>query len=178
MSAVTQNILLRRRHRQEELQDRAAFLATAKGDPGPQGEPGKKGPKGDKGEPGKDGGIIVISRGGGPSGTDLATLTPGSESTEPTGIVVFQAGKPVSLPWAAFLALVGTSDDTHARRVDFVGDALLYRGEAVPGTDDTASAWRVRRIEFAPDGNVTEKWAAGNADFVNAWSDRATLEYV
>jgi hypothetical protein len=177
MTGLIKRMVAHKRIAEAEQQDRARFLAQAKGDPGPQGEAGKKGPKGDKGEPGKDGGIIVISRGGGSSGTDLATLTPGSESTEPTGIVVFQAGKPVSLPWAAFLALVGTSDDTHSRRVDFVGDALLYRGEAAPGTDDAAAAWRVRRIEFGPDGSVTEKWAAGNADFANAWVNRAALVY-
>lgn len=75
------------------------------------------------------------------------------------------------------MALVGTSDESYSRRVDFVGDALLYRGEALPGASDTAAVWRIRRIEFAPDGDVTERCASGNAEFVNVWSDRATLEY-
>lgn len=186
MSAIIKTMVLRKRQQEVDAADRAAFLAAAKGDTGPagergpQGEPGPAGRDGKDGKPGKDGKdgrIVVLSRGG-PSGTDLSTLIPGNSTTEPSGIVVYQGGQAVNLPWSAFMALVGTSDESYSRRVDFVGDSLLYRGEALPGASDTAAVWRIRRIEFAPDGDVTEKWAGGNADFTNVWADRTTLGYV
>jgi len=185
---LIQTLVLRKRQREADAADRSAFLAAARGERGPQGpkgergDPGPAGPQGEQGDPGKDGKdgepgrIVVISRGGG--STDLADLLPGNESTEPSGIVVYQGGQAVQLPWSAFLALVGNGNETLARRVDFVGDALLYRGEAAPGAAEGNAVWRVRRITFAPDGDVTETWAGGNADFVNAWNDRATLEYI
>lgn len=72
----------------------------------------------------------------------------------------------------------GTSEDemAFAKRVDFVGDTTIYRGEAVPGTLDSAPAWRVRRLTLAGD-DVTEEWASGAAAFAHSWAQRATLEY-
>lgn len=135
-----------------------------------------------QGEPGKNGGIVMVKAGGGSSGTDLAKLLPGNESAEPAAVAVLQGGQWVSLPWAAFTALAGTGDTSQARRIDFVGDSILYRGEAAPGTADSAPAWRIKRIEFTPgpDGkqDVSETWAGGTADFVHAWTDHETLEYL
>lgn len=177
----------------------------APGAPGPRGERGPAGPapehqvdgakirfkkpdgkwgawlEAPKGEPGKDGGIVLVRSGGGSSGTDLAKLLPGAEGTEPAAIAVLQGGQWVSLPWAAFTALAGTGDTPQGRRVDFVGDTIIYRGESAPGTDDSAPAWRIKKIIFTPglDGkqDVSETFAGGNADYVNAWTDRATLNY-
>lgn len=135
-----------------------------------------------KGEPGEPGGVVMIRGGGsGSSGTDLAKLLPGAEGTEPAAVAVLQGGQWVSLPWAAFTALAGTGDTPQGRRVDFVGDTIIYRGESAPGTDDSAPAWRIKKIIFTPglDGkqDVSETWAGGNADYVNAWTDRATLNF-
>lgn len=134
-----------------------------------------------QGEPGKDGGIVMV-RGGGSSGTDLAALLPGAEGTEPAAIAVLQGGQWVRLPWSAFMALAGTGDTSHARRLDFVEDTVIYRGEAAPGTADNTAAWRIKRIEFTPgpDGkqDVTETWAGGTAEYLRAWTDRETLEYL
>lgn len=74
----------------------------------------------------------------------------------------------------------GTSEDdaVYAKRVDFITDNLLYRGEAAVGTTDTAPLWRIRRTTFgAVDGDVTEEWAGGTALFDKAWSDRLSLTY-
>ena len=73
---------------------------------------------------------------------------------------------------------VGDDEMPYAKRVDFEGD-IIYRGEAVPGTANSDSLWRVRRIEVSPvDGDVDEKWAGGEATFVHSWDDRYTLEYI
>jgi hypothetical protein len=137
-------------------------------------------PAGKDGKDGKDYGTVVI-RGGGSSGTDLAALLPGNESAEPAAIAVLQGGQWVRMPWGAFMALAGSGDTSHARRIDFVGESILFKGEAAPGTADTAPAWRIKRIEFTPgpDGqqDVSETWAGGTADFVHAWTDRETLNF-
>ena len=59
-----------------------------------------------------------------------------------------------------------------------VGDTLIYRGEAAPGADESASVWRIKRIQFAPDGDVTETWADGVAEFAYVWTDRTSLTYL
>jgi len=65
-----------------------------------------------------------------------------------------------------------------SRRTDFVGDAMLYRGEAVPGASETDAIWAIRRIEFLTGGDVVEKWATGSSSKSFVWSDRATYEYL
>lgn len=137
-------------------------------------------PKGEPGKPGKDGGIIVIRSGGSSSGVDLSALPGGDANTEPASIPVMQGGRLVNLPWSGFLSVITGALDTgsdHARREDFASENVLYRGEAAPGTAEDAAAWKIRRVEFFPDGDVTTTFAAGNAEFVHVWADRAALQY-
>lgn len=74
----------------------------------------------------------------------------------------------------------GTPEDEimYSKRVDFIDDSTLYRGEAVPGSSESASVWRIRKITIAVDNDVTETWAGGNDNFDKAWVDRAGLSYV
>jgi hypothetical protein len=73
----------------------------------------------------------------------------------------------------------GTNEDDmpYAKRVDFVGETVLYRGEAVPGAAESAPAWRIQRLTFAGD-DVSYEWAAGSAAFDKVWTDRASLSYL
>lgn len=184
----------------------------AKGDKGDQGEKGDQGPipdhqwqgtklrwqkpggkwgkyvdlKGEAGKAGDNGGIVVVNRGGsGSSSGGLSGLLPGSAETDPTGIAVLQGGQWVNLSWQAFISAISGAIDMGSilsRRVDFVGDTLIYRGEAAPGADETALVWRVKRIEFVTDvtgkQDIIEKWAGGDGANTYAWSDRASLVYV
>lgn len=148
----------------------------------PDGKWGKltdlKGPKG-------DGGGTVVIRGGGGSSGGMSSLVPGAPEVEPTGIAVVQAGQWVNLSWPAFIQTIAGAIDMaseFSRRSDFVGDTIIYRGEAVPGASDSAPVWRIKRIEFITGGDgkqdIDEKWAGGSAAFANVWDDRATLGYV
>lgn len=138
-----------------------------------------KAPKGEKGSDGKNGGTVIVrGGGGGGSGVDLASLLPGNDTAEPSGIVVFQGGKAVNLPWSAFLALAGTNSADHTARVDFVGETIIYRGEAAPGSDEAAPVWRIRKITFGDGGDVSTVYANGNAEFAHVWADRGTLTYL
>lgn len=66
----------------------------------------------------------------------------------------------------------------YAKRVDFISDEILYRGEAVPGTLDDANVWRIRKIDIAAaDGDVTETWANGSASFNKVWDDRLSYTF-
>ena len=137
-----------------------------------------------KGDKGDGGGTVVISRAGGSSGGGMGDLLPGNPNVEPTGIAVVQAGQWVNLPWEAFIQTIAGAVDMGVeltRRSDFVGDSIIYRGEAAPGAAESAAVWRIKRIEFVVgvDGksDITEKWAAGNANFTNVWADRTSLVY-
>lgn len=66
----------------------------------------------------------------------------------------------------------------YAKRTDFVADDLIYRGEAAPGTPEASPRWRIRRLTIGVDGDVTEEWAAGNAEFTQVWADHLTLTYL
>ena len=74
----------------------------------------------------------------------------------------------------------GTPEDEimYSKRVDFIDDSTLYRGEAVPGSAESAAVWRIRKITIAVDNDVSETWAGGNDNFDKAWSDRESLSYV
>ena len=70
----------------------------------------------------------------------------------------------------------GDEEMKYSERNDFVGDDVLYRGEAVPGSSESATVWRICKVTFSGD-DVNKQWANGNADFVNMWSLRLTLSY-
>lgn len=64
----------------------------------------------------------------------------------------------------------------YAKRTDFVGDEVIYKAEAQPGTADTSPAWRISRITLVGE-DITEQWAGGSADFVHIWTNRESYEY-
>lgn len=68
-------------------------------------------------------------------------------------------------------------ESVYAKRVDFVSDTLIYRGESAVGTANAQPLWRICRITIGSDDDVTEEWAGGTAAFDKAWTDRAALGY-
>lgn len=65
----------------------------------------------------------------------------------------------------------------YAKRTDFISDNELYKGEASVGSPDGNPVWRIRKVVIGNDGDVTETWANGNAEYTNRWTDRLTLTY-
>lgn len=65
----------------------------------------------------------------------------------------------------------------YSKRIDFVTEAELYRGEAAVGSSEADPAWRIRKVVLAQDDDVTETWAGGTAVFDKIWNDRATYVY-
>jgi len=74
---------------------------------------------------------------------------------------------------------INTSEEDmpYAKRVDFVNDSLIYKGEAPVGSFETDPVWRIHRLVLSPDGDLVETWASGDASFSYSWSDRATYPY-
>ena len=63
-------------------------------------------------------------------------------------------------------------------QVDFVGDDLIYKGWAQPGSLTNAPVWRIQRLTFTgADDDLTVEWADGDGEFDNIWDNRAGLTY-
>lgn len=73
----------------------------------------------------------------------------------------------------------GLSEDSmaYARQTDFVGEDVIYRGEAEAGTSTASPYWRIRKIVIVND-DISEIWADGNTLFDNVWDNRYSLTYV
>lgn len=72
---------------------------------------------------------------------------------------------------------IAEEDVVYAKQVDFISDSLFYKGEAAVGSLTSAPLWRVRKTVLAVDGDVSETWASGNANFDKVWDDRLSLVY-
>lgn len=72
-----------------------------------------------------------------------------------------------------------TTDESmkYASRVDSVSSILMYKADATVGSVESDAVWRISRLTFAPDGDVTVEWADGDTDFDNIWDNRTTLSY-
>lgn len=87
-------------------------------------------------------------------------------------------GKIQQLPAGDSVLGVSSEEDAmYSKRIDFISDLVLYKGDAPVGSSEAALVWRIRRITIAGDNDVTEVWASGTANFDKAWTDRAILTY-
>lgn len=71
----------------------------------------------------------------------------------------------------------GDEDMPYAKQTDFINDNLLYRGEAEVGSATSSPVWRIKKVILGNDGDVSETWADGNANFDNIWDNRVSLSY-
>lgn len=79
--------------------------------------------------------------------------------------------------WENKTITAGTEEDVYAKRVDFIGESIIYKAEAVVGTSDATAGWRIHKLAISVDGDVSETWADGNANFNKIWNDRLTYTY-
>jgi len=61
--------------------------------------------------------------------------------------------------------------------IQVVDASNTYIGQAVPGTDTAAAAWRIKKIVVSGD-TTTIYWADGDGNFTKQWTLRATYSYV
>ena len=74
-------------------------------------------------------------------------------------------------------AITQEGDEVLSKRINFVGEDIIYKGEAPVGSLDSSSFWRIRKIIIAADGDVTEIWANGNSNYDKVWNDHLTYTY-
>lgn len=67
--------------------------------------------------------------------------------------------------------------EVQAKRVDFVGEDVIYKAEAAVGTADGSPLWRIHKIVLGVDGDVTETWANGTAAYDKIWNSRVGYTY-
>lgn len=70
----------------------------------------------------------------------------------------------------------GSEAVQYTKLIDTVGD-FKYIGEADPGSAESSAVWRIQRVEFLSGDDIEIKWAGGNADFDNAWTNRLSESY-
>lgn len=61
--------------------------------------------------------------------------------------------------------------------IDKSGFPIIYVGEAVAGTIESASAWRVAQIDKTDPTQPKIRYADKTAEFVKSWTDRASYDY-
>jgi len=163
-----------------------------KGDRGPQGLTGPAGADGIDGKNGVDGVVgpmgpmpkhefkgnqlrfetapgvwgkwytLVASSGGGGGGAPQAEHVFGLEEYVEALIAIHGGG--------------GGTVSNYTKLIDTAGD-YKYIGYATPGTAEATASWRIKRIEFLAGDDIEIKWADGNDDFDNSWTNRATYSY-
>lgn len=74
--------------------------------------------------------------------------------------------------------IVSDEEVPFAKRVDFITDNELYKGEAVVGSAEASSSWRIRKVTIGEDSDITETWASGNSEYNKRWIDRLTYNYI
>lgn len=72
---------------------------------------------------------------------------------------------------------ISEEDMVYSKRIDFTTESTLYKGEALVGSLEVSAVWRIRYIVIGNDGDVSETWASGNANFDKVWANRASLSY-
>lgn len=65
----------------------------------------------------------------------------------------------------------------YSKRIDFISDNELYRGEAAVGSSESDPVWRIRKITISPTSDITEIWAEGVSSFSKIWNNRLVYNY-
>ena len=68
-----------------------------------------------------------------------------------------------------------------AKRTEMISDTVLLVGEAVVGSEEADSVWRIKRVTQVESvqlgDDIVIDWAETSADFDKSWVDRLTYAY-
>jgi len=102
--------------------------------------------------------------------------------TDNIGFIIEEQPEDLVFALEDIVIFIGKSEDLenvaiqYTSRVDFVGDTIIYKGEALPGALETDSLWRIRKIEFVGT-DVFTTWASGNENLDKIWNNRLSYIY-
>jgi len=142
-----------------------------KGDTGDTGPSGPAGAAGAPGANGADGNSILVGVGApgaglGSDGDQYIDTDSSDIYTKVAGVWNLQG----NLSEVALTLRTDTVDPTASPEV-------TYKGEALPGTTESTSAWRVQRLTLQSDGDIEILYADGDDSFDNRWDQRLSLIY-
>lgn len=90
-------------------------------------------------------------------------------------VLVKQSANPLDYAWEDMI--INVEDKAYTKLLDQVTAELLYLGEAIPESLESAPAWRIQKITFDSSGNVLEVRFAEGGLFDQIWNNRALLTY-
>jgi hypothetical protein len=61
--------------------------------------------------------------------------------------------------------------------IEYSGNNPLYIGKARAGTGESETRWQIQRLTYSGANMIAREWANGDADFIFAWTARATFSY-
>lgn len=75
-----------------------------------------------------------------------------------------------------FPAIIGSN----TIRADYDGSSnLIYFADAAPGTLDSNTGWRIRKLSYDGSANfLTLTWPSGDNGFNYIWNNRASYTYI
>lgn len=65
----------------------------------------------------------------------------------------------------------------YSKRIELVSKYLIYRGEALLGSSESAPVWRIRRTLIDIEGTEVTTFASDSDSFSQMWKFRHLLNY-
>ena len=69
------------------------------------------------------------------------------------------------------------TNPVYTKRYDVVDTTTSYLGDAQVGSSIDSPRWRIQKLTFGVDGDVSVTFANGSTEFNQVWADRASLSY-
>lgn len=74
-------------------------------------------------------------------------------------------------------AALKVTSPLYSKRYEVVDTTTSYLGEATVGSSTSSPVWRIQKLTFGADGDLTILFANGSTEFNQVWADRASLSY-
>ena len=69
-------------------------------------------------------------------------------------------------------------DSKYTTALSYTEGNAIFIGDALPGSSKASAIWRIKKLTYDSDDNVTDiQWAGGVNTFAAIWNDRVSLSY-
>ena len=69
-------------------------------------------------------------------------------------------------------------DSKYTVALAYSGENVTFVGDAIPGSSKSSTVWRIKKLTYDSNNNVTDiQWAGGENKFNQKWDDRTSLTY-
>lgn len=111
--------------------------------------------------------------------TDITALDLRLDSAEADIVALYAADTALDARVDVLEAALAEMNMNYATRLDQDASppTFSYFGIAAVGSAEASAVWRIKKMVFGLDGDVTVTWADGDDNFDNVWTNRAALSY-